>query len=316
MGVRILSPGLLSTIQDSGRFGYQSAGIAPSGPVDFRAACEANILVGNRRSLACIEMTLEGATMVFTEANVIALSGGDCRARLDGIAVPTCAALAVKKGQTLSVGRNITGCRSYLAVAGGFDVPETLGSRSTNLKCAIGGADGKILREGGELAFAAARPDLPRVNLRKTRAGDFGWPCTVIRVVPGPQAEYFTPRGIADFYAGSYTVTGRSDRMASVLDGPAVEAEGKTDIVSDGIPFGAIQIPSDGKPIVMLADRQTTGGYAKIATIASADLPLFAQRRPGERVIFRAVTVEEAVEARRLMMAELAELERRMKSYE
>ena len=316
MGVRILSPGLLSTIQDAGRFGYQSAGIAPSGPIDFRAAYEANMIVGNPRTFACIEMTLAGATMEFTAANVIALSGGDCRASLDGTAVTPYAAFAVKKGQTLSVGRNLTGCRSYLAVAGGFSVPEILGSRSTNLKCAIGGIDGKTLREGSEIAFAAARPDIPRLKLRKTCAPDFGWPCTVIRVVPGPQTDYFTPRGIADFYAGSYTVTGRSDRMASVLDGPAVEATGKTDIVSDGIPFGAIQIPSDGKPIVMLADRQTTGGYAKIATIASADLPLFAQRRPGERVLFRAVSVEEAVEARRLMMACLAELERRMKSYE
>lgn len=294
MGIRIISPGLLTTVQDLGRTGYQRMGISPSGATDRKALKIANILVGNHPGEAGLEMTVMGASMEFTEANVIAVTGGNFSPVLNGSPLPMYRAVAVKAGDVLALGMAESGCRAYAAFAGGLDVPVVMGSKSTNLKCKIGGLEGRKLRADDEITFAAPCDVL--TNMEKRRA-EFHEPSeteVTVRVVLGPQDDYFTDAGIRTFLSEPWKVTNRSDRMGCTLEGTPVEYRSKVDIISDGIPFGAVQIPSGGKPIVMLSDRQTTGGYAKIATVISADLPVFVQRKPGDTVHFKKISMREA----------------------
>lgn len=323
MGITCITPGLLTTVQDLGRYGYLSLGIAPSGALDGFSLALANVLVGNRPGEAGLEMTLFGGSFALTDDAVIAVAGADMGGTLDGAPLPINRAVPAAKGSVIAFGPATSGCRAYLAFAGGLEATESMGSKSTNLKCGLGGLGGKAVAAGDSIAFA--RPAVvPRDLGKRFYVGAFaGFAATrgtqpvtagahmIIRVVRGPQFDYFTENGINAFFGSDYTVTPRSDRMGTSLDGPVVEARGKTDIVSDGIPPGGIQIPSDGKPIVMLADRQTTGGYAKIATVIGADLCPFAQLKPGDAVSFRSVTLGEAVRERKRLSAELMRLERR-----
>lgn len=312
MGIIIRSAGMLATIQDLGRIGFQKSGIAVSGALDGRSLSVANILAGNPAGEAGIEMTLMGATFEFTAANVVALAGADMGATLNGAPAPRYAAFPVKAGDVLALGMAVSGCRAYIAFAGGLNVPSVMGSKSTNLKCGIGGVQGRQLKEGDAVPFSAPKETLPNMERRRAPAEDFSGAATVLRAVPGPQDGHFAAGGLKAFFAASYAVTARADRMGCVLDGPPVPSESKTDIISDGIPLGGVQISSDGKPIVMLADRQTTGGYAKIATVASVDLPLLAQRKPGDAVTFKKVSIGAAQRAYRAEMAALDKLARRI----
>lgn len=324
MGITCITPGLLTTVQDLGRYGYLSLGIAPSGALDGFSLALANVLVGNRPGEAGLEMTLFGGSFALTDDAILAVAGADMGGTLDGAPLPINRAVRAPKGSVIAFGPAASGCRAYLAFAGGLAATESMGSKSTNLKCALGGLGGKAVAAGDSIAFA--RPAVVPRDLGKrfyagTRAagtqpagasgGSSAGARAEIRVVRGPQFDYFTESGINAFFGSDYLVTPRSDRMGTALDGPVVEARGKTDIVSDGIPPGGIQIPSDGKPIVMLADRQTTGGYAKIATVIGADLCPFAQLKPGDAVRFRAVSLGEAVRERKRLSAELMRLERR-----
>jgi antagonist of KipI len=319
MGITCISPGLLTTVQDLGRYGYLSLGIAPSGALDGFSLALANMLVGNRPGEAGLDMTLVGGTFALTDDTAIAVAGADMGGTIDGAPLPMNRAVPAAKGSVIAFGPATSGCRAYLAFAGGLNATESMGSKSTNLKCALGGLGGKAVAAGDSIAFARARA-VPRDIGKRFYPGDratraFGGSAAgaraVIRVVRGPQFDYFTENGIDAFFGSDYLVTPRSDRMGTALDGPVVEARGKTDIVSDGIPPGGIQIPSDGKPIVMLADRQTTGGYAKIATVIGADLCPFAQLRPGDAVSFRSVSLGEAVRERKRLSSELMRIERR-----
>ena len=314
-GIRIQFPGLLTTIQDDGRIGYQEFGISASGAMDLRAMRLANILVRNNKDEAVLEMTLMGAVMTFTGSNTIAITGADQGAIIDGIKVPLYTAVAVHAGDTLIFGSAATGCRTYLAFAGGLVVSEILGSKSTNLKCGIGGLQGRQLKEGDELEFVNPvdeAPD-PKRNLRDTPLSRYPDSNSqrILRIIPGPQAEYVTEKGMDTFLSSVYTVTPRSDRMGCNFDGPVIETRDKTDIISDGIPFGAVQIPSGGKPIVMMADRQTTGGYAKIGTVISVDLPILAQCKPGDTVRFRQISMNKAQRLHRKEQKQYAAIERK-----
>ena len=305
MGIEVLQPGLLTTVQDLGRAGYQKLGIAPSGALDKTALKTANILLGNPAGEAALELTFAGPELRFTRATCIAVTGGDFGALLNGEPIPRCAAAPVKSGDVLSFGPAKSGCRAYLAFAGGLELPAVMGSKSTNLKCGFGGFQGRKLLAGDVIEFASPREDLPFFPLRTLDAPQYGREVT-LRAVLGPQDDAFTEAGMRTFFGESYEATARSDRMGCALEGPAVECRGKSDIISDGIPDGAVQIPASGKPIVMLSDRQTTGGYAKIATVASVDLPLLAPCRPGDKSRFAPVSVGEAQklarkEAKRLM---------------
>jgi biotin-dependent carboxylase-like uncharacterized protein len=319
MGITCITPGLLTTVQDLGRYGYLALGIAPSGALDGFSLAVANMLVGNCPSEAGLEMTLVGGSFRLTEGAVIAVTGADMQGRINGAELPMNRAVAVAAGSEISFSPAVSGCRAYIAFAGGLVASESMGSKSTNLKCALGGLNGKAFAAGDEIAFARPTATVKKIGKRTYDGGRYGRYSACdgartrveIRVVRGPQFDYFTENGVNAFFGSDYRVTARSDRMGTTLDGPAVEARGKTDIVSDGIPPGGIQIPSDGKPIVMLADRQTTGGYAKIATVIGADLCRFAQLRPGDTVSFRSVALGEAVRERKRMSAELMRLERR-----
>lgn len=314
MGIEVLNPGFLTTVQDFGRVGYQKLGISPSGVLDRRAAALANLLVDNPVGEAVLELTMTGPELRFTADNFVAVTGADFSPVLNGEPVPSYAAIPVKAGEILSLGQAKSGCRAYLAFAGGLDVPAVMGSKSTNLKCGFGGYQGRRLRAGDTIGFASPKTELPFFPLRTLKVPSFGSEIT-LRVVPGPQDDAFTESGIRTFFGETYRVTPRFDRMGCALDGPAVEYREKADIISDGIPAGAVQIPSNGKPIIMLADRQTTGGYTKIGTVAAVDLPLLAQCQAGNSIRFQQISVGSAQKLLRKEARKLRKLNRYLNEF-
>ena len=305
MSITVLNPGLLTTVQDQGRIGYQQFGVSVSGVMDPRSAALANILAGNDQGEAVLECTMMGPQLQFDKANVIAITGGDLGPTLDGKAVPNYQAVAVKSGQVLKFTAPKTGCRAFIAFAGGLDIPLTMGSRSTYMKAKIGGYQGRKLEKGDQIGFRAPVETLKRMEDRVLRPEFAPKPVYTLRVVLGPQDDAFTDAGIDTFLSGTYTVTPEFDRMGCRLDGPAIAHKDSADIISDGIAFGAIQVPSSGDPIIMLADRQTTGGYTKIAAVITADFRILAQLKAGDKVHFFAISIEEA---QNLLLAQRAAL--------
>jgi biotin-dependent carboxylase-like uncharacterized protein len=287
---RVLQPGALTTVQDKGRFGFQKFGMGTSGVMDREAYAAANWLVGNENgNAAVLEMTLVGAALEFLSGGLVAVTGANMSPLLNGEPAPIYQAFRVKNGDVLKLGMAVNGCRAYLAFAGGIDVPVVMNSRSTNLKCALGGFEGRALKVGDELSCLPSKFN----EARKLPVPEYQREFTV-RFVPGPQADMFSEECMKAFCAAEYQVSAQSDRMGARMDGEKLTAINGTDIVSDGIAFGSIQVSNSGQPIVLLADRQTTGGYAKIGTVISRDLPLLAQATPGAKVHFEKVSVEEA----------------------
>lgn len=296
MGIQIINGGFLTTIQDMGRYGYQETGMSVSGVMDTRAASLANILVGNDMNEAVIEITMMGPTMKFTEDEIIAVTGGDLGAKIDGKPVERYRAVLVKAGQTLSFMGMYGGSRAYIAFAGGLDIPVVMGSRSTNLKSKVGGYEGRKLGTGDEIAFRAPASWLPHMAERVYGLPSYGAKEWTLRVVMGPQDDCFTDKGINTFLNSTYTISNEYDRMGCRMEGDVIEHKNGGDIITDGISFGAVQVPSHGNPIVMMADHQTTGGYTKIACVISVDLPELAQCMPGHTVRFKKIGIEEAQE--------------------
>lgn len=291
MQVTVLSPGLFTTIQDRGRFGYIASGIGPSGAMDSDAMDTANWLVGNRPDEAVLEATLLGPSLLFEKDCICAVTGADMEARIGSKPVPFYRPFWVQAGQTLTLGAAKTGCRGYLALQGGIQLPPELGSRSTNLKCALGGIQGRALKRGDVLPV----PDETHPNCIDRRRKPVVYDQQVeVRVIPGPQADAFTQSAFDTLTSAPFTLSDQSDRMGLRLTGPVIETVSGSDIISDGIAFGAIQVTSAGQPIILMADRQTTGGYAKIGTVCTVDLPKLAQLRPGGTVRFSLITVEQA----------------------
>jgi len=311
MKMEVIRSGPLTTVQDMGRFGWQSSGVGETGAMDREALRIGNILVANKKNAAALELTLGGGAFRFDAPTICALTGADMQATISGAPVPRYRSFIVHSGQTLQLGAASSGCRGYLCVRGGIGVEPVMGSRSTDLKCGIGGHEGRKLRNGDVLPIGnLMRP----INPPERQFPIPEYPDRVeVRVVLGPQADAFTEQGIRTLLQETYTVTPKSDRMGLRLQGAAVESRSGTDIVSDGIVFGSIQIPADGCPIILMADHQTTGGYAKAATVISADLPKLAQLRPGDRVSFRSVTVAQAQKRKGLLSKLLhpEELEKR-----
>lgn len=301
MSIQILSPGPLTTVQDLGRYGYMKDGFGASGVMDARAASIANLLVGNDRNSAVLEMTWMGITAKVMDRAVIAFAGGDFAPKINGIPVPMLCALSVLPGDEISVGFAVSGCRCYLAVRGGFDVPVVMGSRSTNIKCHLGGFEGRKLAAGDILPVIPvslfSEKELPCRKLSYLPYFENGR-CSV-RAVPGPEDTRFSADAQHIFFTEEYTVTPASDRMGMRLDGAPVLSERGVDIISGGIAAGSVQIPPNGKPIILLADRQTTGGYAKIATVITADIPILAQTKPGDKISFVRCSLKEAQNAAR-----------------
>ena len=297
MSITILNPGMLTSVQDLGRIGYQQYGVSVSGVMDPRSASIANILVDNDEGEAVLECTMMGPHLRFDAPNIIAITGGDLGATLDGQSIDTYRAVPVNAGQTLRFTMLRTGCRAFVAFAGGLDIPLVMGSRSTDMKAKIGGYQGRKLQKDDVIAFRAPKTDLKNLGVRHISPEFVPRAEYKLRVVLGPQDDAFTEKGLFDFKSALYTVTQDSNRMAAKLNGAAIEARVGVDILSDGIVEGSVQVSANGQPIVMLADHQSTGGYAKIATVIPCDIPTLAQVRPGQLVGFRVVTVEEGTAA-------------------
>lgn len=294
MSVKIISPGLLTTVQDCGRFGYQASGFSVSGVLDFRSYKLANLLAGNAENLAVLEVTMVGITAQFTENTTFAITGGDFSPTLNGEPIKMYQTIFANDGDELKMSLAKTGSRGYIAFLGGVDVSIVMGSRSTNLKCGVGGFEGRALRAGDVIEIGNNVVNDYRKKFKTFPADDFSANSVQIRAVSGPQDDYFTQKGKKTFFSEAYTITQAADRMGFKLDGTPIENINGVDIVSDGIALGSVQVPSNGKPIVMLADRQTTGGYAKIATVISSDIPKLVQLKPGDKVYFKEITVKEA----------------------
>ncbi|MCM3760057.1 biotin-dependent carboxyltransferase family protein [Alkalihalobacillus oceani] len=309
MSILVEKPGLLTTVQDNGRIGFQKFGIIASGAMDRYALRAANVLLENDEYEAALEITLVGPTVTFTEDALIAICGADLSPMVEKKPVPMWRAVFVKKGTTLSFGAAKHGTRAYLAVAGGYDIPEVMNSRSTYLRAGIGGFEGRALKANDQLYIRKSnRQD--RLEALKQRAGEEPF-CEatlplfryirpsyetnpLIRVVKGMQADSFEQESIDAFYREPFKVLPQSDRMGFRLAGPPLRLKHKEQLLSEAVTFGSIQVPSDGNPIVLMADRQTTGGYHKIAQVITVDLPVMAQLNLGAEVRFKEVSLEEA----------------------
>lgn len=292
---KIVNPGLFTTIQDRGRWGYQQYGVSVGGVMDLFSMETANLLVGNDPSEGVLEMTLIGPELLVQGEAVIAVCGANLDARMNDKPLPLWTAVPVRDGDELSFPMAVTGLRAYLAVCGGFNVPLVLGSKSTHTRAKMGGFQGRKLEAGDRLEIGEGKNDPILLRLPPERIPSYP-KSAKIRVVLGPQDDAFTPEGLETFLSSEYTITPESDRMGYRLEGKSITHRERADIISDGIAFGAVQVAGNGQPTIMLADRQTTGGYTKIATVISPDLPLLAQMGPGARLTFERLSYEEAHE--------------------
>ncbi len=298
---QVTRPGLLTTVQDLGRFGHQRYGVSVSGAMDSVALRFANRLVGNPDRAAALEVSIQGPALAFKSGAVVAITGADLSPALNGRPVPNWTAFAIDPDSTLSFGARRSGARAYVAIAGGVEVPPVLGSRSTHRRSRMGGLEGRALAKGDVLStgqpFSDAMPPVAKPLPTSVQPPYTTGP--TLRVVAGPQAEYFPTGSIMALISGPYTVSPQSDRMGYRLEGPPLVHKGPAEIITDATPAGAIQVPASRQPILLLADRQTTGGYPKIAVVISADQPLAAQLVPGDWVRFTLVELAEAREALR-----------------
>ncbi len=293
--VEVVAPGLLTTVQDPyGRPGFERYGVATGGALDPFAAEAANRLVDNPPRAALLELTLAGPELRFGAASAIALCGADLGPTLDGQPLAPGWSAFVRPGAVLTFGDRRAGARAYLAIAGGLCVPPVLGSASTDLRAGFGGLEGRPLRAGDRLQAPPARDLAARAGRFLAAAADLPAPTAPIRVLPGPHLERFAPEALEALCDEPWRITEQADRMGYRLAGPRLRHRQGPDVVSLGLPVGAIQVPGDGQPIVLLADHQPTGGYTVLACVIRADLRRLAQRLPGETVRFTLTTPEAA----------------------
>lgn len=313
MGIRIITPGSLSTVQDLGRYGYQASGFSPSGAADADALRLLNCLLGNDLGEAAIEMTALGLTAEFDSDCVFAITGADDGPELNDEPVKMNTVVKAKKGDILSCKYVKNGIRTYFGVAGGFDIAPVMGSRSTGMKFSVGGFKGRKLASDDVIGFRENISDIKKIETRTAEVPEYQRE-VVLRVVPGPQNDRFSEEAMNLFTSTEYTVSNSMDRMGIRLNGEAIPSlNNKYDIISDATATGSIQITNDGTPIILLADRQTTGGYTKIATVISSDLPKAGQLLPECKVRFKAVTVEEAQKIFSGKMKELKKLQKKFR---
>lgn len=302
--IYINEPGMYTTIQDEGRVGFQQYGMPVAGPMDSESYLLGQALVGNVKPAGALECTLLPPTLTVKGTCIVAFTGADMEPTINDVQVPRYIPILCHDGDVISGGFSQCGVRMYIAFSGGIDVPSINGSVSTHTKAKIGGLEGRPLQKADELGVKAfTRDNLYVCDYRGEEHTLFntvlynrgGREChEPLRVVLGDQAKHFTEKGIKTFNNNIYTLSVECDRMGFRLDGPEIEHVVSADIISDGAVFGSIQVPSNGHPIVLMADRQTTGGYTKIGTIITADLPRLSQLPVGDGVNFNIVAVEEA----------------------
>jgi antagonist of KipI len=296
MGIKVLKSGLLSTLQDLGRFGYRKDGIIVSGAMDSLALRTGNLLVGNPEAEAALECTLAGPRILFESEQLIAITGADLSAVIDNVPLQMWRPVLVKKGSVLSFGAAMKGCRTYLSVSGGFSVPKVLGSRSTYLRAGFGGWKGRAWQPGDYIPFR---------SVYKDTLIDFNWSCDlssfypdlndhIIRVIKGPEYELFSEGSIKAFFEQEFQLRNESDRMGYRLEGAELTLETPQEMISSAVSFGTVQVTSKGDPIVLMADHQTTGGYPRIAQVVTADFSKLAQLRSGQKIRIELVTLAQA----------------------
>ena len=295
--VRVVRPGMQTTIQDAGRWGLQSRGVPVAGPMDLVSHRLANALVGNDRDAATLEVTLLGPELEFEDERLVAVSGAEFDLTLDARVVPMNAPFVVSAESHLRFGERRRGARAYIAIAGGITVPPTLGSRATHLISAMGGLEGRALRGGDRLPLGNQTHARPGAAMTADRIAPLPDGSARIRVLSGPQREYFADDALEALQSAPYTIAQNSDRMGFRLDGPRLAHARGADIISDATPLGVLQVPASGQPILLMADRQTTGGYPKLATVISADISVAGQLGPGDAIQFAVCTPQEAVAA-------------------
>jgi antagonist of KipI len=305
MALRVIEPGLLTTVQDLGRFGHGILGVSAAGAADTLSLRVGNRLVGNPQDAGALEMTLVGGTFETDVPAVVALAGSAFKATIEGPAtsagprpdmrpLPLWTAVRVAVGELVRLGPTRSGARCYLCARGGVEVPRVLGSVSTHLLSGIGGFQGRALRRGDRIEIG---PDpgepLRRLSIAPREIEEVilrG----ILRVTEGPQADWFAPESLAEFHRASYEVTEQADRMGLRLVGPAPIPTGSRQMLTEGVCLGAVQLPESGQPIVLFVEQQTTGGYPKIANVIAADLPALGQLRPRNRVRFEPVSMAQA----------------------
>ena len=322
MSLRILRPGLLTTVQDLGRPGYQKDGIVVGGAMDATALRVANLLVGNADDAAGLEITLLGPRIRFEADHLIALTGAHLSPTLNGQPVQPNRPVWVAAGTELAFGAPVAGCRAYLAVAGGLAIAPVLGSRATYLRAGFGGWQGRALRAGDALPCADPTPVGHKLMQQlKQGAAPAGWaparwtpgpalgptprPQPTIRALRGPEYGQFSAASQRDFWQRSFTVTPEADRMGYRLQGPELTRTTAAELLSSAVTLGTVQVPAGGQPIVLLADRQTTGGYPRLAQVITADFSALAQAAPGALIRFQEVSL---VEAQALYLAQERQL--------
>ncbi len=311
MKISVKKGGPLTTLQDTGRYGFQKYGVLVSGAMDLFSLKLGNILVGNKENEGALEMTMSGPFLQVPAGLIFALTGADLGAKLGGKPVPRNRAVYVKEDSTLSFGFAAEGARGYLTVAGGFDVPVVMDSKSTYLRAKIGGVNGGALQDGTELSTGELSPEQENLAAALSRQSgkpfaSMGWSVPnedlfstePIRVTEGLQADWFTQDTLHTFFTSPYTITPQSDRMGYRLSGAVLPYKDTSlELISEPVSFGSIQVPADGNPIILMADRQTTGGYAKIGQVIQADLPRLAQMKPGGTIYFAPGSLTQAENA-------------------
>ncbi|WP_199620109.1 5-oxoprolinase subunit C family protein [Paenibacillus alkalitolerans] len=316
MTLKIIKPGLFTTVQDRGRKGWQQYGVSVGGAMDELSLRLANMLAGNPEDAAALEMTLSGAVMSVEEEVVMAVCGADMNATVNGLPLPMWRPVTIPMGSTIRFGTAVEGYRTVVALRGGISVPEVLGSRSTAVPNRFGGLEGRVLKSGDRLETCVCRQRneqrCPETGNR-TGNGCFSaaawflgveWrtpvmnkledEVTEVRVMPGCEWDRFDDASKSRFLGETFVMLAQSDRMGARLSGPSLQTLPGRDMLSEAVMMGTVQVPPDGQPIVLMADRQTTGGYPRIAQAASVDLPAIAQMRPGERIRFRLIDAQEA----------------------
>jgi antagonist of KipI len=313
MEMLVARAGFLTSVQDLGRTGYRQFGVSLGGALDAFALRVANLLVGNEESVAGLEITLGGLQLRFADQRIVAWCGGEFDVRVGSISVPAGHAALINAGEELKFNHPKTGCRCWLAISGGIDAPTVLGSRSTDLRASFGGFEGRAVRDGDEL---------PLGNFRRSQTAAAGrisswsapepWSQTasanpILQVVRGPDWDRFGASTLQRFTSESFAVSPDSDRMGVRFDGPELQRSDDVDLISEAASPGTIQVPPSGRPILLLGDCQTIGGYPKIAHVITFDLPVAAQLRAGDHVRFSEVSLSDA---HRLLLQREREFER------
>jgi antagonist of KipI len=311
MSLKVEKPGLLTTVQDLGRWGYQQEGVIVSGAMDAVAHRTANLLVGNSEAAATLEFTVLGPSLRFEQDHLVSITGAAFSPRINGQEVACNRPVLVRKGALLEIGAAKNGCRGYLAVAGGIQVPLVMGSASTYLKAGIGGLYGKALSEGETApCLSLSSTDFPYLEELQQDAQENCYAqalwCTapsalpmkgenpIIRVMKGPEYDWFSQESQRTFWDQPFKVTAQSDRMGYRLEGPVLALIQERELLSRAVTFGTVQVPAQGNPIVLLADHQTTGGYPRIAQVITSDFSALAQVCPGQQITFQEVSLAEA----------------------